>query len=203
MISVLIVDDHPVVRNGVRGMLDGHAQIEVVAEAGSGPEAVAQTQRHDPDVVLMDLRMPGGDGIDAIRALRERDRGRPAILVLTTYETDRDIRAALDAGADGYLLKALGRAELVQGVLDSAAGRRVLAPAAAQRLVDSDRRPTLSERELEVLAAIADGGTNRSVADQLFVSEATIKTHLLHIYAKLGVRDRAAAVRVAFEDGLL
>lgn len=203
MIAVLIVDDHPLVRNGVRGMLDSDDRIEVVAEAGSGPEAVAQARRHDPDVVLMDLRMPGGDGVDAIRALREGHRSRPAILVLTTYETDRDIHAAIDAGADGYLLKALSRDELTQGVIDAAAGRTVLAPEAARRLDARRNDQALSERELEVLGAIADGGTNRSVAEQLFVSEATVKTHLLHVYSKLGVRDRAAAVRVAFERGLL
>lgn len=203
VVTVLIADDHPIVRNGIRGMLDGHERLRVVAEAGGGPEAVAQVQRHEPDVVLMDLRMPEGDGVDAIRALRARDSNRPAILVLTTYETDRDITAAMDAGADGYLLKALGREELIRSVLDVAAGRTVLAPVAAQRLVARRREERLSEREIEVLRAIADGGTNRSVAQQLFVSEATVKTHLLHIYSKLGVGDRAAAVRVAFERGLL
>ena len=203
VVTVLIVDDHPIVRNGIRGMLDSHSQIEVVAEAGGGPEAVALVQRHDPQVVLMDLRMPAGDGVDAIRALRAQDPARPAILVLTTYETDRDITAAIDAGADGYLLKALGREELIQAVLDVAAGRTVLAPVAAERLVARRREEQLSDREVEVLRAIADGGTNRTVAQQLFVSEATVKTHLLHVYSKLGVSDRAAAVRVAFERGLL
>lgn len=203
VVTVLIADDHPVVRNGIRGMLDGHQRLQVLAEAGSGPEAVALVRRHEPDVVLMDLRMPEGDGVDAIRALRAADSCRPAILVLTTYETDRDITAAMDAGANGYLLKALGREELIEAVLGAAAGRTVLAPVAAQRLVARRREDQLSEREIEVLRAIADGGTNRTVAQQLFVSEATVKTHLLHVYSKLGVGDRAAAVRVAFERGLL
>lgn len=203
MISVVVADDHPIVRDGVMGMLTADSRIDVVAEASSGPEAVAQVARHDPDVVLMDLRMPGGDGVAAIAEIRRTRPTRPAILVLTTYDTDRDIRSAIDAGANGYVLKALGRQELINAVVDAAAGRSVLAPAAAESLMTRRQEDQLTGREIEVLQQIAAGGTNRSVAQQLVVSESTVKTHLLHIYSKLKVRDRAAAVRVAFEKGLL
>ncbi|WP_045821143.1 response regulator [Williamsia herbipolensis] len=202
-IRLVIADDHPIVRDGVTGMLAGDERIEVVGAASSGPEAVAQVTELDPDVVLMDLRMPGGDGVPAIEALRRRDRARPRILVLTTFDADRDIAGAIDAGADGYLLKALGRDELIAAVVDAAAGRSVLAPSAAQSLMARRHHEELTDREVEVLTRIAGGGTNRTVAQGLVISEATVKTHLLHIYSKLGVRDRAAAVRVAYERGLL
>lgn len=202
-VRVVVADDHPVVRDGIRGMLERDARIDVVGEAADGVAAVAAVAEVAPDLVLMDLRMPGGDGIDAIRELRADGRTTPRILVLTTYDTDRDIRAAIDAGADGYLLKATSRAELIEAVLQAARGGSVLAPAAARSLVDRDRTEPLTDRELEVLAAVARGGTNRQIARQLFVSEATVKTHLLHLYPKLGVQDRAAAVRVAFERGLI
>ncbi len=203
IIRVLVVDDHPVVRDGIRGMLERDERVAVVGEAADGREAVARVRASDPDLVLMDLRMPGGDGVSAIRELRVADPVRPRILVLTTYDTDRDIHAAIDAGADGYLLKATPRVELIDAVLRAASGQSVLAPAAARSLVDRGRADPLTERELQVLGAIARGGTNREVARELLVSEATVKTHLLHLYPKLGVRDRAAAVRVAFERGLL
>lgn len=202
-VRLIVVDDHPVVRDGIKGMLDHDGRIEVVGEAGDGVEALAQVRRLDPDLVLMDLRMPGGDGVSAIRALRELSPDRPRILVLTTYDTDRDIHTAIDAGADGYLLKATSRAELVDAVLQASAGRSVLAQSAVQSLMDRDRGRQLTDREIEVLRAIAGGGTNRDVARELLVSEATVKTHLMRLYPKLGVRDRAAAVRVAFERGLL
>ncbi|GAA2059816.1 response regulator transcription factor [Williamsia deligens] len=202
-ITVLVADDHPIVRDGVTGMLSSDDRITVVAEASSGPQAVALAARHDPDVVLMDLRMPDGDGVPAIVDLRRRDPRRPAILVLTTYDADRDITSAVDAGADGYLLKALGRDELIAAVVDAAAGRSVLAPVAVATLMGRRPAEELTAREVEVLAGIAEGGTNRTVAKSLVISEATVKTHLLHIYSKLGVRDRAAAVRVAYERGVL
>lgn len=202
-ITVVIADDHPIVRDGVTGMLATDDRVTVVAEASSGPQAEALVARLDPDVVLMDLRMPDGDGVPAIRALRQRDQRRPRILVLTTYDTDRDIASAIDAGADGYLLKALSREELIAAIIDVAAGRSVLASSAAQSLMARRHLEELTNREIEVLARIADGGTNRTVAKGLVISEATVKTHLLHIYSKLGVRDRAAAVRVAYERGLL
>lgn len=203
VITVVIADDHPIVRDGVRGMLATDDRIDVVAEASSGPEALSLVARLDPDVVLMDLRMPDGDGVPAIETLRQRDPVRPRILVLTTYDADRDIASAIDAGADGYLLKALSREELISAVIDVAAGRSVLAPSAAQSLMARRHLEELTNREVEVLTRIADGGTNRTVAKALVISEATVKTHLLHIYSKLGVRDRAAAVRVAYERGLL
>lgn len=203
VVRVIVVDDHPVVRDGIRGMLERDERVTVVGEAAGGREAVARVRATDPDLVLMDLRMPGGDGVAAIRELRAIDPARPRILVLTTYDTDRDIHAAIDAGADGYLLKATPRAELIDAVLRAASGQSVLAPVAARSLVDRGRAEPLTEREIQVLAAIARGGTNREVARELLVSEATVKTHLLHLYPKLGVRDRAAAVRVAFERGLL
>ena len=203
VIRVVVADDHPVVRDGIRGMLERDPRMAVVGEAGDGREAVALVRATNPDLVLMDLRMPGGDGVSAIRELRATDSTRPRILVLTTYDTDRDIHAAIDAGADGYLLKATSRTELVDAVVRAAAGQSVLAASAARSLVERNRTATLTERELQVLAAIARGGTNQEVARELLVSEATVKTHLLHVYPKLGVRDRAAAVRVAFQRGLL
>ena len=204
-IRVLIVDDHPVVRDGLRGMLAGEPDLEVVGEAGDGAEVLATVDGLRPDVILMDLRMPGMGGVDAIRALAER-RSPARVLVLTTYDTDRDVVPALGAGATGYLLKDAPRAELVHAIRAAARGEVVLAPSVATRLVTQLRSPaheTLSERELEVLTLIAQGETNRGAAARLFVSEATIKTHLLHIYAKLDVGDRAAAVAVAYERGLL
>lgn len=207
-LRVVIVDDHPVVRDGLRGMFERETAIDVVGEAASGPEAVALVAAltrtgPGPDAVLMDLRMPGGDGIEAIRELRAIDPGRPRILVLTTYDTDRDIRSAMAAGADGYLLKDTRRADLVRAVIDMCAGRPPLAPGALDALLGSRSEADLTAREIEVLRVVASGGTNRTAAERLLVSEATVKTHLLHAYAKLGVGDRAAAVRVAYERGLL
>jgi DNA-binding NarL/FixJ family response regulator len=205
MIRLLIVDDHPVVRDGLRGMFAGDDRFEVVGEAGDGHEALAVAGRINPDVVLMDLRMPGMDGVTTIRTLRER--GAPArILVLTTYDTDSDVLPAIRAGATGYLLKDTPREELFRAVSAAYRGESVLSPSVAGRLMGELRSPArepLSQRELEVLRLIAQGGTNRETAARLFISEATVKTHLLHVYAKLGVRDRAAAVAAAFERGLL
>jgi DNA-binding NarL/FixJ family response regulator len=204
-IRLIIVDDHPVVRDGLRGMLDGDPDLEVVGEASDGVKAVAVVASLKPDVVLMDLRMPGGGGAAAIRALA--DRGETArVLVLTTYDTDADVVPALEAGATGYLLKDAPREELVRAIRAAARGETVLAPSVATKLVSQLRAPahdTLSERELEVLTLIAQGETNRGAAARLFISEATVKTHLLHIYEKLGVNDRAAAVATAYERGLL
>ncbi len=204
-IRLLIVDDHPVVRDGLRGMLSSDPDFEVVGEAADGAEALVMAEARDPDVILMDLRMPGLGGAAAIRELRER--GLPArVLVLTTYDSDRDVVPALEAGATGYLLKDSPRDELVRAIRAAARGEAVLAPSVATRLVSQLRAPaadTLSERELEVLRLIAQGETNRGAATQLFISEATVKTHLIHIYTKLDVNDRAAAVAVAYERGLL
>ncbi|MEV6236823.1 response regulator transcription factor [Lentzea sp. NPDC051838] len=202
MIRLVIVDDHPVVRDGLRGML-ASADFEVVGEAASGDEAVAVVTALAPDVVLMDLRMPGSDGLSAI----ERLRTHPCrVLVLTTYDTDRDVLPAIKAGATGYLLKDTPRDDLHRAIRAAYAGEAVLSPAVATRLLGQVREPAeepLSARELDVLALVAKGSTNRAVAAALFISEATVKTHLLHVYAKLGVGDRAAAVAVAYERGLL
>ncbi|HEX6342266.1 response regulator transcription factor [Umezawaea sp.] len=205
MISLLIVDDHPVVRDGLRGMFGGDPRFEVVGEAGDGAEAIAAGERLRPDVILMDLRMPGTDGVAAIRELAKR--GVPSrVLVLTTYDTDSHVLSAIEAGATGYLLKETSRAELVRAVEAAARGQAVLSPAVATRLVEQVRRPApapLSRRELEVLELISRGSTNREAAKRLFISETTVKTHLLHVYAKLGVNDRAAAVAAAFSCGYL
>jgi DNA-binding NarL/FixJ family response regulator len=204
-IGVLIVDDHPVVRDGLRGMFAGDPQFEVLGEAGTGVEALRLAEAVCPDVVLMDLRMPEMDGVTAIRALR--DRGTAArVLVLTTYDTDSDVLPAIEAGATGYLLKDAPRDELFRAVRAAARGESVLSPTVVSRLMGQLRTPAkepLSQRELQVLGLIARGTTNREAAAKLFISEATVKTHLLHIYAKLGVNDRAAAVAAAFDRGLL
>jgi len=204
-IGVLIVDDHPVVRDGLRGMLAADPGFTVVGEAATGAEAVTVAAAVRPDVVLMDLRMPVMDGVSAIAALR--DKGVEArVLVLTTYDTDRDVVPAIEAGATGYLLKDAPREELFRAIRAAFRGEAVLSPSVATRLMGQLRTPAqepLSQRELEVLRLIAQGTTNREAAAQLFISEATVKTHLLHIYAKLGVKDRAAAVAEAFSRGLL
>jgi DNA-binding NarL/FixJ family response regulator len=205
VIGLVIVDDHPVVRDGLRGMFTGDTRFEVLGEAGDGREALAVVHAADPDVVLMDLRMPGMDGVTAIKALRE-DGSRAAVLVLTTFDTDADVLPAIKAGATGYLLKDASRDELFRAVEAAHRGESVLSPAVAGRLMGSLRSPAqepLSQREIEVLGLIARGNSNKEAASRLFISEATVKTHLLHAYAKLGVRDRAAAVAVAFERGLL
>jgi DNA-binding NarL/FixJ family response regulator len=205
LISLLIVDDHPVVRDGLRGMFSADPRFEVLGEAGDGAEAIVAAERLRPDVILMDLRMPKTDGVTAITELAKR--GVPArVLVLTTYDTDSDVLPAIEAGATGYLLKDAPREELFRAVEAAARGQAVLSPTVATRLMGQMRQPAteaLSPRELEVLELIAQGSTNREAAKHLFISEATIKTHLLHAYAKLGVNDRAAAVATAFSRGYL
>jgi DNA-binding NarL/FixJ family response regulator len=204
-IRIVIADDHPVVRDGLRGMLGAEADLEVVGEAGDGAEVLGLVDALRPDVILMDLRMPGMSGLDAIRTLTARGSAA-RVLVLTTYDSDRDVVPALEAGATGYLLKDTPRAELVRGIRAAARGDAVLAPSVASHLVTQLRRPArdaLSDRELEVLTLISQGDTNRAAAIRLHVSEATIKTHLIHIYEKLDVGDRAAAVAAAYERGLL
>jgi len=206
VVRVLIVDDHPVVRDGIRGVLEHEDGFEVVGEAADGAEALARVAGAPVDVVLMDLRMPGMGGVEAITELR-RSHPQVRVLVLTTYDEDRDVLPAIEAGATGYLLKDSPRATLLDGVRAAHAGRPVLAPSVAGRLmgiVGGDARADgLSPRELDVLRAAADGSTNREIAAALFVSEATVKTHLLHLYDKLGARDRASAVAIAYRRGLL
>ncbi len=203
-IRLLIVDDHPVVRDGLRGMFTGDPAFEVVGEAANGADAVTQAAGLHPDVVLMDLRMPGVDGVTAITRMAER--GVTArVLVLTTYDTERDVLPAIEAGATGYLLKDTPQEDLCRAVRAAARGEATLSPSVATRLLGQVRAPAkepLSQRELEVLDLVAHGSTNRETAARLFISEATVKSHLLHIYAKLGVNDRAAAVAAAFDRGL-
>jgi DNA-binding NarL/FixJ family response regulator len=204
VIRLLIVDDHPIVRDGLRGAFTGHADFEVVGEAANGADAVARAEALRPDVVLMDLRMPGVDGVAATQRLRER-APEVRVLVLTTFDTDSDVLPAIEAGATGYLLKDAPVEELLRAVRAAARGEAVLAPSVAGRLMGRVREPArgaLSQRELQVLKLVADGATNREAAAKLFISEASIKTHLLRIYDKLGVRDRAAAVGEAFRRGL-
>ncbi len=186
-------------------MLSAEADFEIVGEAGNGEEAVAVASRLQPDVVLMDLRMPGLDGAEATARITTADPGIK-VLVLTTYDTDSDIVRAVEAGATGYLLKDTPRLELAAAIRAAARGETVLAPPVAARLVNRLRTPTreqLTPREAEVLAAVARGLSNAEVGRALFIGEATVKTHLLRIFAKLGVDDRTAAVTLAYERGIL
>jgi len=204
-ITLLIADDHPVVRDGLCGMFAPDPGFDVLGEAADGAEAVRLAQALQPDVILMDLRMPGMDGVAAITELARRGVAA-RVLVLTTYDTDSHVLPAIEAGATGYLLKDAPRAELLRAVRAAARGEAVLSPSVAARLMSRVRAPateSLSQRELEILELVAAGSTNREAAARLFISEATVKTHLLHIYAKLGVGDRAAAVAEAFNRGLL
>jgi DNA-binding NarL/FixJ family response regulator len=204
-IRILIADDHPVVRDGLRGMLEAEPDLDVVAEAADGREALVLVGRHHPDIVLIDLRMPVLDGVAAIRRL-SAEHPEVRVIVLTTYDEDHDIVRAVEAGAAGYLLKDTPRGDLHRAVRAAAAGETVLAPRVAARLVGRLRTPPVespSERELEVLALVARGLTNGAIARHLHISEATVKTHLVHAFTKLGVDDRTAAVTVALERGLL
>ncbi len=206
MIRVLLVDDHPVVRTGVRGMLAAEPDIEVVGEASSGAEAIARAAELRPDVVLMDLRMPDLDGVVATgRILAGNADIR--VVVLTTYETDADILRAVEAGAAGYLLKDASPDELSRAIRAAARGETVLAPPVAARLVRSVRHPVtstpLSAREIEVLRLVGKGLTNAEIGRRLYIGEATVKTHLLRSFTKLGVSDRTAAVTTALARGIL
>jgi DNA-binding NarL/FixJ family response regulator len=206
-IRLLIVDDHPIVRDGLRAVFESEAAFEVVGQAADGAEAVDRAGPLGADVVLMDLRMPRMGGVEAIRRLRE-SAPEVRVLVLTTFDSDADVLPAVEAGATGYLLKDAPRDELLRAVHAAYLGQAVLAPSVAQKLLGRVREPaapaaeSLTERELKVLTLVASGATNREAARQLFISEATVKTHLLHTYAKLGVRDRAAAVAEAYKRRL-
>ncbi|TQN37446.1 LuxR family two component transcriptional regulator [Blastococcus colisei] len=205
MIKVLVVDDHPVVRGGLVGWLAAQPDLEVVGEAADGLEALAAVAEHAPDVVLMDLRMPRMDGVAATGRIAATHPG-VRVLVLTTYDTDSDIVRAVESGATGYLLKDTPLPQLAQAVRAAARGETVLAPPVAARLVSRMRAPAAeapTARELEVLAGVARGSTNAEIGRELFIGEATVKTHLLRVFAKLGVDDRTRAVMVAVERGLL
>lgn len=207
MIRLLVADDHPVVRAGLAGLLSDEPGFEVVAEAADGEEAVRLAAATRPDVVLMDLRMPRVDGVAATaRILAEVDPA-PRVLILTTYESDDQILAAIEAGASGYLLKAAPQAEIVAGIRSVAAGQTALSPQVAVRLVERMRRPdpavVLTVRETEVLRLVASGHSNKQAAVALGIGESTVKTHLLKVFEKLGVADRTRAVTLAMERGLL
>ncbi|MDQ4491788.1 response regulator transcription factor [Sinomonas sp. ASV486] len=201
MIRVLLVDDHPVVRAGLRAMLSDFEEVEVGAEASDGAAALAELEKArtlgEPiDLVLMDLQMAGMDGVTATGMMRALDAA-PPVLILTTYDTDADIRAALAAGAAGYMLKDAPPEDIRRAVLAAAAGSRVLAPGVEARIERTRAEDALSDRELELLERLAGGASNRQLARTLFISEATVKTHLVHIYAKLGVDNRTAAIAEA------
>ena len=205
MIRILLVDDHTVVRAGIEGILNSQPDFEVVGEAGNGAEAIRLSAELQPDLILMDLQMPEMGGIAAIEAING-EPNPPNILVLTTYDTDSDIVRAIEAGARGYLLKDTPRDQFFSAVRRVAQGESVLAPEVASRLMDRMRAPAeeqLSGREIEVLGLVARGQSNKEIGKQLMISVATVKTHLIHIYGKLGVSDRTAAVTVALERGIL
>lgn len=214
MIRIVVADDHPIVRSGIVALLQDAPDVDVVGEAASGAEAVATAVRLKPDLVLMDLRMPlpssspGGVELDGVAATAQILAAEPGIrvIVLTTYESDEAILSAIEAGATGYLLKAAPQEEILAGIRSVARGEVALAPSIAALLVRRVAKPpavTLSDRETEVLALVASGNSNPSIAKTLFVSEATVKTHLLHVFEKLGVSDRTRAVTLAMELGLL
>lgn len=204
-VRILVTDDHPVVRAGLSGMLSGEPDFEVVGEAQNGKEAVAFVGELKPDVVLMDLRMPEMDGVTAIGHIKS-DHPDVHILVLTTYESDADILRAIETGATGYLLKDTPREELFGAIRTVAQGQSPLAPGVAARLMQRVRDPEeegLSTREIEVLELVAHGTSNKEIAKQLWVSETTVKSHMLHIFDKLGVTDRTAAVTAALKRGII
>ena len=207
-IRLLLADDHPVVRAGLSGMLAAEDDLEVVGEAADGAEACALAAELRPDVVLMDLRMPGTDGATATARL-SRELPGVKVLILTTYDTDADILRAVEAGATGYLLKDTPRRELADAVRAAARGETVLAPAAAASLLNRVRTPApapavlLTARETQVLALVAQGRTNADIGRELFIGEATVKTHLIRVFTKLDVDDRTAAVTAAMRLGLL
>lgn len=208
MIRLLIADDHPVVRAGLVGLLTDEPGFEVVGEASDGDQAVRIAQATRPDVVLMDLRMPGVDGVAATGRIAAFAPDAPRVLILTTYESDDQILAAIEAGASGYLLKAAPQDEILAGIRSVAEGQTALSPAVAARLVQRMRQPaspavTLSGREIDVLRLVAAGNSNKQIAVSLGVAESTVKTHLLKAFDKLGVADRTRAVTLAMERGLI
>jgi DNA-binding NarL/FixJ family response regulator len=215
VIKVLIVDDEELVREGLRLILEAEQDLEVVGEAADAAQAVSEGIRLIPDVVLMDIRMPGGDGIEATRRLLRDSRVPAKVLMLTTFDSDRNVYEALKAGASGFLLKDAPRAELVGAIRTVEAGETLLAPSITRRLIETFcRRPppggelseqsrTLTEREIEVLRLIARGLSNAEIAETLFLSQATVKSHVRQILSKLDLRDRVQAVVFAYESGLV
>lgn len=204
-VTVLIVDDHPVVRSGLRAVLDAADLVDVVGEAATGEEAIALSAHLRPDVVLCDLRLGQGiDGIETTASIRALTPA-PAVLILTTFDRDAEILGAIEAGAAGYLLKEVSPETIIDGIVRAAAGDMVLAPDLASRVIKGMRQPLpkLTEREVEVLRLLATGSTNKEIARALTVTEATVKTHLAHVFTKLAVDSRSRAVHVARETGLI
>ena len=201
-LRLLLADDHPVVREGLAAILSRQDDMEVVAQAGDGDQAIELFRRVRPDLAILDLRMPGVSGVEAIARLR-REFPAARLLVLTTFDGDADVRRALQAGADGYLLKQMSAAELVAAVRAAAAGRRVVAPAAAQQLAEHVGEPALTRRELEVLELIVAGRSNKRIARQLGLTEGTVKSHVNSILGKMGADDRTQAATDALRRGLV
>jgi DNA-binding NarL/FixJ family response regulator len=204
-IRLVIVDDHPVVRDGLRGMLESQPDFEVVGEAANGEQAVQLANSLMPEVMLMDLRMPVMDGVTALGEIKSSSP-TVQVLVLTTYDSDADILPAIEAGAMGYLLKDTSREDLYSAIRATARGESVLSPGVAARIISQMRAPAeekLSDREVEVLQLVAEGESNSEIASRLHISQATVKSHLIHIFGKLGVSDRTAAVTVALRRGIL
>ena len=199
---VLVVDDHALLRTGVANIINQESDLRVVAEASNGLEAVAAFERHRPDVTLLDLRMPVMEGVEAVRQIRERDPNAK-VIVLTTYDTDEDISRALKAGAKAYVLKDISAEGLIGCIHDVLAGKTYLAPAAAAKLAEGVTRVQLTPRELSTLQLIADGRSNKEIASELHISERTVKTHLGHLFDKLGVTSRTEAVKIATRRGLV
>jgi two-component system NarL family response regulator len=200
--SVLLIDDHALLRTGVANIINQEPDLEVVAEAGNGVEGIAAFERHHPDVTLVDLRMPVMEGVEAVRQIRERDP-RARVIVLTTYDTDDEISRALKAGAKAYVLKDIAADDLVACIRDVLSGKTYLAPAAAAKLAEGVTRVQLTPREMATLRLMADGKANKEIAGELGISERTVKTHLGHLFEKLGVTSRTEAIKVATRRGLV
>jgi DNA-binding NarL/FixJ family response regulator len=200
--SVLLVDDHALLRTGVANIINQEPDLHVVAEAENGVEAIAAYERHHPDVTLLDLRMPVMEGVEVVRQIRERDP-RARVIILTTYDTDDEISQALKAGAKAYVLKDISADDLVGCIRDVLAGKTYLAPAAAAKLAEGVTRVQLTPREMATLRWLADGKANKEIANELTISERTVKTHLAHLFEKLGVTSRTEAIKVATRRGLV
>ena len=199
---VLLVDDHALLRTGVANIINHEPDLHVVAEAENGVEAITAYERHQPDVTLLDLRMPVMEGVEVVRQIRERDP-RARVIILTTYDTDDEISQALKAGAKAYVLKDISADDLVACIRDVLAGKTYLAPAAAAKLAEGVTRVQLTPRELSTLRLLADGKANKEIANELDISERTVKTHLAHLFEKLGVTSRTEAFKVATRRGLV
>ncbi len=199
---MLVADDHALLRTGVANIINQEADLYVVAEAGNGAEAVAAYERHRPDVTLLDLRMPVMEGVETVRQIRARDP-QARVIILTTYDTDEEISLALKAGAKAYVLKDIAAEELVGCIRNVLAGKTYLAPSAAAKLAEGVTRVQLTPREMSTLRLMADGRSNKEIANELGIAERTVKTHLGHLFEKLGVASRTEAVKVATRRGLV